>query len=214
MAESKRTELVSKELLSDEEILSKGIPQENINMYRMQKFKEAFTLDKWINISQLKQLTFDTIFVSVTTNEAKSFLSFCRYTQLQISNTTSTSHLAKQYMDNKDEIDKDISNLTNKIDSAIKEAGWNTNNGFFAKFNSRSPKDAFGYDGQNEIVKKAFHDTLDVIKQNNDNDKATINDALIAWYVATAKLLKMNSGSDVIRIFSRLFGVWRIYKVH
>ena len=79
------------------------------------------------------------------------------------------------------------------------------NDGFFAKFNSRSPKDAYGYDGQNEIVKAKFHETLDIIKSQNGNEHATINDALIAWYVATAKLLKMTSGSDVIKIFARSF---------
>ena len=42
-----RTKLISKELLTDEEILKIGIPEDEVQTFRMKKFKEAFTLDKW-----------------------------------------------------------------------------------------------------------------------------------------------------------------------
>ena len=46
---------------------------------------------------------------------------------------------------------------------------------------------------------------MDIIKTQNRNENATIIDALISWYVATAQLLKMRKGEDVIKIFARSF---------
>eukprot|EP01084_Bolivina_argentea_P095031 170856_1 len=93
------------------------------------------------------------------------------------------------------------------MDEKIKELNWE-NVGFFAKFNSRSPKDAFIYDGTEDIVVNAFYNELNIIKNKKDltkNNEISDNDVLLAAFIANSKLLKMNNGTDVMNTFGRSF---------
>ena len=102
----------------------------------------AFTLDKWVDIAELAPLTFETRFVAVTAEEAHSFMAYCRHTQSQIVNKNKKSKMTKSmigYEEKKEEIESDIANIKRKITEQIDDAKWNEC-GFFAKFNSRSPK--------------------------------------------------------------------------
>eukprot|EP01084_Bolivina_argentea_P237751 399477_1 len=199
-----KTKFESKELLSDEQILKLGIAKDDINLYRMTIFKNAFTLDKWINIPQLKQFTFDSIIINISTQQVKSFLIYCRYIQSKSVNAVQQD--IQQYRLNKTQVDADLNDLKNTIDSKIKSLQWEI--GFFAKFNCRSPKDAFAYDGKENKVSAAFHHELDAIKQRKNItniDDFTANDALTAHYISQSKLLKMNNGQDVIDTCARSF---------
>eukprot|EP01083_Nonionella_stella_P212932 768437_1 len=201
-----RTKLISKELLSDEEILKRGVPKDDVSSYRMKKFKEAFTLDKWIHIQELASLSFDTKFVSVTVSEANSFLLYCRYTQSQLTKAAENAYskTIENYKNNKDKVDEDVKSLIDKINKEIDDAKWNEC-GFFAKFNSRSPKDVHEYEGNKEYVTDVFFREMEQFKAKTTNGIVEINEAIIAAYIARAKLLKMNSGQDVIDTFARSF---------
>ena len=56
-----------------------------MNTQTNDRYREAFTLEKWIDIPQLKEHTFDTRFVDISGDEAKALLAFCRYTQQKLS---------------------------------------------------------------------------------------------------------------------------------
>merc|ERR1712113_183872 len=113
----------------------------------------------------------------------------------------------QQYRSNKTQVDADLNILKDTIDSKIKASQWD-NVGFFAKFNSRSPKDAFAYEGTENKVSSAFHHELNIIKQRKNItniDDFTANDALTAHFISQSKLLKMKSGQDVIDTFALSF---------
>ena len=135
IAGKNRTKLISKELLSTEEILKMGISEDDVSSFRMKKFKEAFTLDKWISIKELAALTFETHIIPVTPTEAHSFLAYCRYTQSKLTkkDPNSLDKSIANYDQNKEEIDADINQLKTKINEVIDDAKWN-DCGFFAKF--------------------------------------------------------------------------------
>ena len=135
IAGKNRTKLISKELLSTEDILKMGISEDDVSSFRMKKFKEAFTLDKWINIKQLAALTFETNIIPVTPTEAHSFLAYCRYTQSKLTkkDPNSVDKSIADYDQNKEEIDADINRLKTKTTEVIDDAKWNEC-GFFAKF--------------------------------------------------------------------------------
>ena len=206
----RKQEFKSKDLMSDDEILAMGVSQSNVNAFKEQKFREAFTLEKWINNVNLKKYTFDTAFISITKDEAKALLTYFRFIQSKMSRSKSKmSNQMNEYY-NDPNVDDFVNNVKRKIDDKLGTLNWN--NGFFAKFNSRSPKDVYNYDGENEYLVKEYYSELDkmVIKRKNENDfdetvGVTETDALLTWYITTAKLLKMNSGNDVITTFSKSF---------
>ena len=162
----------------------------------------AFTLDKWIHIPQLAALTFDTRFVSVTADEARSFMAYCRYTQ-------SVIHRQKRgrtppELEQREQVERDIASLKLKITEQIEAVGW-TECGFFAKFNSRSPKDVHEYEGEEAYVQELFFRELDRFASHSGDGTVDINDASAAEYAARARLLKMKCADDVISTFSRSF---------
>eukprot|EP01083_Nonionella_stella_P009203 26625_1 len=201
----KKTQLISKELLSQEEILNLGISEDDVQSYRMKKFKEAFTLDKWIHINELRALTFETRIVPVTVNEAHSFIAYSRYIHSQRAKSQDIyCKTILNYEQNKHKIDGDIESLKDKISTQIDDAKWNEC-GFFAKFNSRSPKDVHEYEGNKDYVMDMFFAEMDKFKAKSHDGTVQLNEALISSYIARAKLLKMKTAQDVIRTFAASF---------
>eukprot|EP01084_Bolivina_argentea_P264074 447192_1 len=97
MKEEKQIEFKSKYILSDEEILSRGVNKEDISAYRQHEYNDSYSISKWIHISQLNKHTFDTEIIQLSIEEARSMLILCRYNQSLYTNKNKNSSQIQQY---------------------------------------------------------------------------------------------------------------------
>ncbi|ETO13393.1 hypothetical protein RFI_23982 [Reticulomyxa filosa] len=210
------TQFESKLLLSDEEILKRGVSPDSISQYRQQKYRESYTLEKWLSIPELEKHTFTTLFLQLTFEQADVFLASARYIQACISRDRSKnqtefkSAAIDDWNANKEAYEKVLNQLAQDIDTLLFETNkWDRSRGFFAKFNSRSPKDVFNYQGGDKRLRELYFENLDELLFQTLNlprrSRATPNEAVWAWYITTAKLLKMTCGKDVLDTFSASF---------
>ena len=211
--EKTETQFNAANLLSDEEILARGVDTADVAAYRIQKYNESYSISAWINIPQLKQHTFDTDIIQLSVEEAASLMALCRY------NLCSKK---SEYESKQEYYDTQINNIKQKINDSLSSNTWKS--GFFCKLNSRSPKDYFIYQGNDPEIKQKFWNEMDsrLIQQENiemkvANDekqnvekfrhKLSANNAILAYYKTTTELLRMKSADEVIDIFTQSFRI-------
>ncbi|ETO34583.1 hypothetical protein RFI_02506 [Reticulomyxa filosa] len=161
MQENEPTKFTSKFLLTDEEILRRGVPENLVASYRAFQYNEAYSISQWIGNDELRKHTFDTCVLPVSLEESKHLLIYFRYIQHSQMSKRTTSEWIEDYKKTQESVDKYVSQVKSKIDTCLqtKQKVWK--DGFFAKFNSRSPKDVFICEGQNPRLKQMYWEKLD-----------------------------------------------------
>ena len=125
-----RTEFKSDYILKKDDLEERGIPEKLHTFYSRWYFKNAYGVDKWYH--SIEEYTFRTVMIEMTFEEAKAVL-LCSYMK------------AERHHDDLQPYLPVLEQLKHRVDECIEKNGF-LQNGFFAKLNTRSGKDAPLYD--------------------------------------------------------------------
>jgi len=195
--------------LSKQEILGKGIREEDVEAFRIRYYKKQFGVESWYE--QLREYTFETQFVELTFEEAVAL----------------RDHIVDKRKSERAKIDcppaNIVSVLSKKIDAAMVAATPTgvSGNGFFIKLDTRSPKDCplYGYDdpGWQQFMATEFKncppDGMEIAQLAATNPAAAAdmldNQMAVSFTIAQNKALKVNSGDEALKL---LLGSFRIHE--
>lgn len=191
-----RDEFTDKHWLSTETILAKGITLGEADSYRIRNYKKQFGVGMWYE--SLKQHTFFTQMVSLTYeeglawNEYMNALRHVHVHNIQVNRSKEGTLLSCP------ELPSLVLSLQTRLQVFIDEY---FPSGFFAKLDTRSPKDAplYGHDilRYQEDVRKEFA----LLKERSEN-----ND-VIAFTKAQNKSFQLNTAKEVIEMFMESYRI-------
>eukprot|EP01112_Ceratiomyxa_fruticulosa_P017448 TRINITY_DN5433_c0_g2_i4.p1 TRINITY_DN5433_c0_g2~~TRINITY_DN5433_c0_g2_i4.p1 ORF type:complete len:381 (+),score=68.64 TRINITY_DN5433_c0_g2_i4:894-2036(+) len=165
----------SQYLLTDAEVLQKGLSTHNVESYRRFYYTKSFGILTWYE--SLKEHTFKTVCTPLKFDEAQRILK---------------RGFGQQDNSEEDQLNE-LSSLESRIDELLSQ---NFPNGAFVKLDTRSPKDVVIYDYKNEGIQQAIDEQLKILPSDSLED---FNSQVTAFVKATNISMKINSGRDAIR---------------
>ena len=194
--------------------------------YIRETYNQSVGINSWITLGPLSKFTFDTRSFRLNQNECQLLLDYCQFaTKIAVTKPENMTQELKRQENEWNNIK--LNSIKEKIDNQLQSTNWhqinNTNNinqkqkySFFAKLNSRSPKDIMTYlskdnDIQLKFKKKlqkylltAEHCGIDGNYQFNDY---FYHDATRAYFELVGDILKCETSDDVIRLFGQSYRI-------
>jgi hypothetical protein len=195
----------SKYLLSDKDILAKGVSQDDVEAYRRSVFisthshlplssrdyyREQFGVDKWYD--GLEEHTFRTIFVPLSLEEGNALL----WSQREHAKTELKT--SKIYKNDTKDMEAKYKALLQSLERRIDEAAKQFPGGFFIKLNTRSPKDAPIYQFRQQEMKDRLVRSYAELRATSEWDD---NAETLVYLRTLNEVLRLTSGRDVLEIF-------------
>lgn len=191
-----RDEFTDKHWLSNEDILARGVGLGEIDSYRIRNYKRQFGVGMWYE--PLRDHTFFTQLLQLRYDEAVAFNGFINALhRVHAHNLQATRNKTGELQSNP-EVPALVLSLEARLQEFISQ---HFPEGFFAKLDTRSPKDSPLYGAELPRYQAFVVEEFKSLKERSENGD------VIAFTIAQNKSFKMSTAKELLEMFAESYRI-------